>query len=135
MPDGARLGARLWLPTSPEPTPAILVYIPYRKVDYSAVRDSTTIAWFASQGYACIRVDMRGSGSSDGVLYDEYSDQEIDNGVAVINWIADQDRCNGKVGYHWHFMGRYYWPTVSSARSRSPQNHYCPGRIGSALLR
>ncbi|MDH3468624.1 MAG: CocE/NonD family hydrolase [Gammaproteobacteria bacterium] len=100
MPDGARLGARIWLPDSAhnQPVPAILEYIPYRKDDYSAVRDSTTIAWFANRGYACVRVDMRGSGSSDGVLYDEYSEQEIDDGVAVINWIADQQWCDGNVG-------------------------------------
>ncbi len=99
MPDGARLGARLWLPDSAndEPVPAILEYIPYRKDDYSAIRDSTTIAWFAARGYACIRVDMRGSGSSDGVMLDEYSDQEIDDGVAVINWIAQQSWCDGQV--------------------------------------
>ena len=98
MPDGARLGARLWLPETTEPTPAILEYIPYRKDDYSALRDSTTIAHFAQHGYACVRVDMRGSGSSDGVLYDEYSDQEIDDGVSVIEWIAKQDWCDGNVG-------------------------------------
>ena len=99
MPDGARLGARLWLPESAksEPVPAILEYIPYRKDDYSAVRDSTTIAWFASRGYACVRVDMRGSGSSDGVMIDEYSEQEIDDGVVVIHWIAAQDWCDGNV--------------------------------------
>ncbi len=97
MPDGARLGGRLWLPEIDEPLPAILEYIPYRKDDYSALRDSTTIAHFATQGYACIRVDMRGSGSSDGVLVDEYSDQEVDDGVAVIEWISQQNWCNGKV--------------------------------------
>lgn len=100
MPDGARLGARLWLPerARDRPIPAILEYIPYRKDDYTAVRDSTTIAWFATRGYACVRVDMRGSGSSDGVLYDEYSEREIDDGVAVVDWIADQDWCDGNVG-------------------------------------
>jgi hypothetical protein len=98
MPDGARLGARLWLPDSDQPCPAILEYIPYRKDDYSAKRDSNTIAHFAKHEYACVRVDMRGSGSSDGVLYDEYSDQEVDDGVAVIEWIAAQPWCNGKVG-------------------------------------
>ncbi len=98
MPDGARLGARLWLPETEEPVPAILEYIPYRKDDYSALRDSTTIAHFARHGYACIRVDMRGSGSSDGVLSDEYTDQEVDDGVAVIEWIAQQDWCDGNVG-------------------------------------
>jgi putative CocE/NonD family hydrolase len=98
MPDGARLGARLWLPDNEQPCPAVLEYIPYRKDDYSAKRDSNTIAHFARHGYACIRVDMRGSGSSDGVLYDEYTDQEVDDGVAVIEWIAEQPWCNGKVG-------------------------------------
>jgi len=98
MPDGARLGARLWLPETEQSVPAILEYIPYRKDDYSALRDSTTIAHFATEGYACIRVDMRGSGSSDGVLMDEYSDQEVDDGIAVIEWLAEQPWCDGKVG-------------------------------------
>jgi putative CocE/NonD family hydrolase len=97
MPDGSRLGARLWLPDSEKPCAAILEYLPYRKDDYSAKRDSNTIAHFAKHQYACVRVDMRGSGSSDGVLYDEYTDQEIDDGVAVIEWIAAQPWCNGKV--------------------------------------
>ncbi|NKB75819.1 MAG: CocE/NonD family hydrolase [Gammaproteobacteria bacterium] len=109
MSDGVKLGARLWLPESvndealsdgsmeDKAVPAILEYIPYRKDDYSAIRDSSTIAWFASRGYACLRVDMRGSGSSDGIMLDEYSNQEIDDGVEVINWLAQQDWCNGKV--------------------------------------
>ena len=98
MPDGARLGARMWLPDSKESYPAILEYIPYRKDDYTVKRDSNTIAHFAKHGYASIRVDMRGSGSSDGILYDEYTNQEIDDGVSVIDWIARQSWCNGKVG-------------------------------------
>lgn len=99
MPDGSRLGARDWLPENTESKvhPGILEYIPYRKDDYTAIRDSMTIAWFAERGYACIRVDMRGSGSSDGVMFDEYSEQEIDDGVAVINWMAEQDWCDGNV--------------------------------------
>ena len=100
MPDGAQLGARLWLPNDSDqnPVPAILEYIPYRKDDYTAARDASTIAHFAQHGYACVRVDMRGSGSSDGILDDEYSIQEIDDGVAVVNWIAEQAWCDGNVG-------------------------------------
>lgn len=41
---------------------------------------------------------MRGSGSSDGVLYDEYTNQEVDDGVVVIEWLAEQDWCDGNVG-------------------------------------
>ena len=100
MSDGARLGARIWMPDSAEaePVPAILEYIPYRKDDFTALRDSTTISWFAESGYACIRVDMRGSGSSDGVLYDEYTEQEISDGVEVVHWLAKQNWCDGNVG-------------------------------------
>ena len=73
MPDGARLGARLWMPDDKESYPAILEYLPYRKDDYTVKRDSNTIAHFANHGYACIRVDMRGAGSSDGIKDDEYT--------------------------------------------------------------
>ena len=42
MPDGCRLAARIWLPETAEqqPVPAILEYIPYRKNDGTALRDS-----------------------------------------------------------------------------------------------
>ena len=58
MPDGARLGARLWMPDGKDSYPAILEYIPYRKDDSTVIRDSNTIAHFAKHGYACIRVDI-----------------------------------------------------------------------------
>ena len=100
MSDGMRLGARIWMPDRDESEllPVVLEYIPYRKDDFTALRDSTTIAWFAEQGYVSVRVDMRGSGSSDGVLYDEYSETEINDGVEVIDWLAKQPWCDGNVG-------------------------------------
>ncbi len=99
MSDGARLGARIWTADdNRKPSPVILEYIPYRKDDFTAARDSATIAWFAGHGYVCVRVDMRGSGSSDGVLYDEYSETEIDDGVEVVEWLARQTWCDGNVG-------------------------------------
>ena len=54
------------------PVPAILEYLPYRKRDFTRRRDETMHPWFAARGYACVRVDMRGSGDSDGILHDEY---------------------------------------------------------------
>ena len=100
MQDGAQLGARIWMPDrgKSQMLPAVLEYIPYRKDDFTAIRDSTTIAWFAKQGYVSVRVDMRGSGSSDGVMYDEYSDIEIKDGIEVVNWLAKQPWCDGNVG-------------------------------------
>ncbi|MFT2707631.1 CocE/NonD family hydrolase [Clavibacter zhangzhiyongii] len=98
MPDGARLHARIWAPATDAPVPALLEYVPYRLDDWTAPRDSERHPWYAAHGYASIRVDIRGTGSSDGLFVDEYSAQELDDGVAVIEWIAAQDWCTGAVG-------------------------------------
>jgi putative CocE/NonD family hydrolase len=98
MPDGARLHARIWAPATDAPVPALLEYLPYRLDDWTAPRDSERHPWYAAHGYASIRVDIRGTGSSDGLFVDEYSAQELDDGVAVIEWIAAQDWCTGAVG-------------------------------------
>ena len=100
LADGSRLAARLWLPKDAEskPVPAIFEYIPYRKRDLTRSRDAIMHPWLAGHGYACIRVDLRGSGESDGVLHDQYREQELDDGVQAIRWLAEQRWCNGKVG-------------------------------------
>jgi predicted acyl esterase len=100
MPDGCRLAARIWLPIDAEqrPVPAILEYLPYRKRDGTAVRDQLTHPFFAGHGYAAVRVDMRGNGESEGLMFDEYAPQEQDDAVAVIEWLAAQVWCTGKVG-------------------------------------
>lgn len=100
MRDGSQLAARVWLPEQAEsqPMPAIMEYIPYRKRDLTRGRDANNHAYMAGHGYVCIRVDMRGSGDSDGVLTDEYTRQEQDDGEDAIAWIAEQPWCNGKVG-------------------------------------
>src|SRR5699024_11526664 len=70
MSDSAKLAATIWLREDAEenPVPAILEYIPYRKDDFTAIRDSIRHPYFAGHGYASIRVDIRGSGNSDGIL-------------------------------------------------------------------
>jgi hypothetical protein len=100
MSDGTRLAAKIWLPDNAEsnPVPAILEYIPYRKRDFKAVRDDQIHGYFAEHGYAGVRVDLRGSGDSEGILRDEYLQQELDDGIEVINWLASQTWCSGNVG-------------------------------------
>ncbi|MGF1553978.1 MAG: CocE/NonD family hydrolase [Paracoccaceae bacterium] len=100
LSDGCRLAAKLWLPKGARgaPVPAVLEYIPYRRRDNKAVRDHQSHAFFAAHGYAGVRVDMRGSGDSDGVLADEYLPREIEDGREILAWIAAQDWCSGKVG-------------------------------------
>ncbi len=98
--DGNRLAARLWLPDDVENKPAsvVLEYLPYRKGDGTAIEDATRHRYFAGHGIASIRVDIRGSGDSDGLLLDEYSPAELDDAVEVIAWLAAQPWCNGRVG-------------------------------------
>ena len=100
LSDGCRLSAKLWLPTDAhqEPVPAILEYIPYRKGDATAPRDQMNHAYFAGHGYAGVRVDMRGTGNSDGIQMDEYSALEQKDGQEVIGWLTEQPWCNGAVG-------------------------------------
>ncbi|MQA63469.1 MAG: CocE/NonD family hydrolase [Actinophytocola sp.] len=98
--DGTRLAARIWLPISAEdePVPAVLEYIPYRKRDLTAVRDSMNHNYLAGHGFACVRVDIRGTGDSEGVLRDEYLEIEQADAEDVLAWIAEQPWCTGKVG-------------------------------------
>jgi hypothetical protein len=100
MADGTRLAARLWLPAdaAEQPVPALLEYIPYRKRFGTAARDAVTHPYLAGHGYACVRVDIRGSGESDGVLVDEYTQQELDDGVEIIRWLSEQAWCDGSIG-------------------------------------
>ncbi|OLS40088.1 CocE/NonD family hydrolase [Bacillus sp. MRMR6] len=100
MSDGTRLAARIWIPEDAEqhPVPVILEYIPYRKNDFTALRDSIRHPYFAGHGYASIRVDMRGSGDSDGILYDEYLPQEQEDALDVLSWIESQPWSTGAVG-------------------------------------
>lgn len=100
LPDGGRLAARIWLPkcAHEQPVPAIIEYIPYRKRDLTRDRDTLNYTYLAGHGYACIRVDLRGSGDSDGVLRDQYLEQEQSDGVEAIQWAAQQAWCDGKVG-------------------------------------
>ncbi len=100
LPDGERLAARIWMPETAEktPVPAIVEYIPYRKRDLTRERDTINYPYLAGHGYACVRIDLRGSGDSDGILRDQYLEQEQADGVDAIQWVAERSWCNGNVG-------------------------------------
>ncbi len=100
MPDGIRLAARIWLPEDAEdsPVPAILEYLPYRKRDGTVERDHLTHPYFSGYGYAGVRVDMRGTGDSEGICLGEYLKREQDDALAILDWLAVQPWCSGRVG-------------------------------------
>lgn len=97
LSDGTKLSYRLWLPESEEPLPTILEYLPYRKRDGTRGRDNPMHGYFSGHGYNVIRVDIRGTGESDGLLADEYLLQEQDDALEVIEWISQQPWCDGQV--------------------------------------
>jgi putative CocE/NonD family hydrolase len=100
LSDGARLAARLWLPPEAEsrPVPAVVEVSPYRHDDHTRRRDLVRHPYFAEHGYASLRVDIRGSGSSDGVLRDEYTELEQRDVCETLAWIAAQPWSTGSVG-------------------------------------
>lgn len=118
LSDGCRLGARIWLPDGADatPVPAVLEYIPYRKRDGTRVRDEPMHGYFAQHGYAAVRVDMRGTGESDGHMADEYLAQEQDDALEVLTWIAAQDWCDGKIGMMGKSWGGFNCLQVAARR-------------------
>jgi len=118
LADGTRLAARYWLPDDAEerPVPAILEYIPYCKRDGTSARDEAMHPYFAGHGYAAVRVDMRGSGESEGVLLDEYLKQEQGDALEAIAWIAAQPWCTGAVGMMGKSWGGFNGLQVAARR-------------------
>jgi len=100
LKDGTRLAARIWMPDGAEsdPVPAVFEFLPYRKRDGTCLRDESTYPVFAAAGIAGVRVDIRGSGESDGVIDGEYTELELANACELIAWIAAQPWSNGSVG-------------------------------------
>jgi putative CocE/NonD family hydrolase len=115
LADGTCLAARLWLPEG-GPAPVILEYIPYRKREGTRGRDDPMHGYFAAQGYAAIRVDMRGSGESDGLLDDEYIKLEQDDALEVIDWLSKQPWCDGNVGMMGKSWGGFNCLQVAARR-------------------
>ncbi|MFV0473450.1 MAG: CocE/NonD family hydrolase [Pikeienuella sp.] len=98
LKDGTRLAARIWMPEGAEAAPAVLEYLPYRKRSGTEARDDSTYPVFAAAGIVGVRVDIRGSGESEGVIDGEYTPRELSDACEVIEWIAAQPWSNGSVG-------------------------------------
>ena len=121
LKDGTRLAARIWMPDNAEddPVPAVFEFLPYRKRDGTSPRDESTYPVFAASGIAGVRVDIRGSGESDGVIDGEYTPLELANAVELIEWIAAQPWSNGSVGMMGISWGGFNCLQVAALRPKA----------------
>ncbi len=97
MRDGTRLAADIFLPDIQGKFPSILEYIPYRKDDRTTPGHSIH-HYFAQRGIGGVRLDIRGTGASEGYVTDEYPPVEHQDGYDAIEWLAKQSWSNGKLG-------------------------------------
>src|SRR5438874_179058 len=107
MRDKVELNATLYLPKNASSrTPAIFTLTPYISDTYHA-----RAAYFASHGYAFALVDVRGRGNSAGEF--EPFAQEPKDGHDVVEWLAQQPFCNGKVAmWGGSYAGFDQWATA-----------------------
>lgn len=117
MYDGTKLGADIYVPDEkPGPLPVVLEYIPYRKDEVAL--GSSFYSYFPRHGYVIARVDVRGTGASEGATTDEYMPEEVRDGHDVVEWLAAQPFCDGHVNQ----LGMSYggFTSLQVAASRPP---------------
>ncbi len=110
MRDKVELNATLYLPKtldgSPPKTPVIFTLTPYISDTYHARG-----AYFASHGYAFALVDVRGRGNSGGD-FEPFANEPRD-GHDVVEWLAKQPFCDGKVAmWGGSYAGFDQWATA-----------------------
>lgn len=95
---GVTLAADLFLPPADGPVPVLVSVLPYRRDAFAGIGGHGSYSWFAEHGYACLLVDFRGTGSSDGAPRPPFDPAEADDGLAAVRWAARQPWCDGTVG-------------------------------------
>ncbi len=102
MKDGVKLAVTFYKPADASPekrVPIVMNMVPYRKDDLFYAGDYGMYTYLAARGIACARIDIRGTGGSDGVLVPrDYSDAELSDLQQCIAKFAALPWCNGKIG-------------------------------------
>jgi putative CocE/NonD family hydrolase len=102
MKDGVRLSVSFFKPiprTPGERFPVLFEFLPYRKEDSFYLRDYPIYSYFVRRGFIMAKVDIRGTGSSEGVVPPrEYSEQELIDAVEIVDQLSKLPDSNGRVG-------------------------------------
>jgi uncharacterized protein len=104
--DGKDLSAILYTRADDEiPKPAVVALTPYTA---QTLHDRGV--FFASHGYPFLAVDARGRGNSEGDFHPRHESRD---GHDVVEWVARQPFCNGKVGmWGGSYSGWAQWATA-----------------------
>jgi uncharacterized protein len=106
MRDGVKLNATVYTSAKNEPAPCIFTLTPYISQSYH-----DRGVYFASHGYPFLTVDVRGRGNSEGEFHPMI--QEAKDGYDVVEWLAKQPYCNGKVTmWGGSYAGYDQWATA-----------------------
>ncbi|MDX6591858.1 MAG: uncharacterized protein QOJ13_1054 [Gaiellales bacterium] len=122
MPDGIELASDLyvpsgWVPGESEPLPVVMEFIPYRKDE--VLKGAGFYGRFPLHGYAVCRIDVRGTGGSQGECTDEYLPQEQRDGHDAVEWLGTQPWCTR----HVNMMGISYGGFTSlQVASHAPEH-------------
>ncbi len=121
MDDGARIALTVYLPDAPGdgPFPTVVESIPYRKDDEFMAPDYRTYTYLAERGFAGVRIDIRGTGASTGIISDEYVEREQMDTLAIFDWLETQPWCNGNLGMWGVSWGGF--SALQTAMLRPPQ--------------
>lgn len=121
MDDGVQIALTVYLPDAAGdgPFPAVIESVPYRKDDEFMATDFRTYSYLAERGFAGVRIDIRGSGASTGIIEDEYVEREQKDTLAVFDWLESQNWCDGNLGMWGVSWGGF--SALQTAMLRPPQ--------------
>lgn len=106
MRDGVKLNATVYTPKGAAPAPCIFTLTPYISQSYH-----DRGMYFAAHGLPFLTVDVRGRGNSEGRFRPML--QEAKDGHDVVEWLAKQPYCNGKVTmWGGSYAGYDQWATA-----------------------
>lgn len=101
--DGVKLVADIYRPNTTEKLPVLLMRQPYGRAIASTVVYAHP-RWYARHGYIVVIQDVRGRGDSEGEF--QLFESEIDDGYDTLDWVANLEGSNGKVGmYGFSYQG------------------------------
>jgi predicted acyl esterase len=129
MRDGVRVALDVYRPDAPGEFPSLYASSPYQKDLYYLppvptfhMRETNKIEWFVERGYCYVNHDIRGSGKSVEGQWRWHSQEEQNDFYDVVEWIASQPWCTGKVG----MIGEsYYAWTQWMAAAQAPPHLAC----------